>query len=308
MAVQTIPERLRRRARRFAARSAARLYLAAHFSSGSAARERSAARRGIPILNLHRVSELNPRHPMTMVPSDFRRLLAGLQHAYRFIRLSDLDRILNSGQNRDDLACLTFDDCYGCNHTYAVPILRELGIPATFFVSTRFIDSSEPFPHDVANGYRDLPNFTSAQLREMAASPDLEIGSHSVSHFNFSKSFSDEELKTELMGSKAALEKIVGRPVARFAVPWGGIPHCSTRVIQGAKDAGYERVYSHFGGRNLVHPGRMGYVLHRICSQGEPAYVRACLEGYSGRNTVIPGGSDRSRWPAEFHPTDIRWV
>jgi len=310
MTFRLVTDRIRRQARNLGAQSAAHLFLSARIVGRGIVREKATAQRAIPILNLHRVSTLFPRHPMTMLPTEFRRLLAGLQRVYRFISLRELDEILDHGHNRDDLACLTFDDCYGCNYTYAVPILCELGIPATFFVSTRYIDSVEPFPHDVATGHYDLPNFTSAQLRKMAELPSLEIGSHSVSHIDFSKRATAEDVTTELVASRAALEQITGRAVTRFAVPWGTVGHCTAQVIEAARAAGYVRVYSHFGGRNLVVPGtRTGYVLNRICSQGETPYVRACLEGYSGRYSFIPGRSERRRnWPREFHPTDVRWV
>jgi peptidoglycan/xylan/chitin deacetylase (PgdA/CDA1 family) len=305
----SIAARVRQGLKKLAAQSAAQLYLAAKFSRRSAVQEKSASRRGIPILNLHRVSSQFPRHSMTMHPVDFRRLLVGLKQKYRFISLRELDGVLERGSNQEDLACLTFDDCYGCNYTHALPILQELQVPATFFVSTRFIDSKEPFPHDIASGHRELPNFTSAQIREMASLPGLEIGSHSVTHYDFSKGATHENAMTELAQSRVSLEQITGRAVTRFAIPWGSLRHCTAQVIDGAKAAGYERVYSHFGGRNLVAPkGGVGYVLHRVCSQGDPDYVRACLEGYRGRFTLIPGGTDRSNWPREFHPTDIRWV
>jgi len=43
---------------------------------------------------------------------------------------------------------VTFDDGYDDNHRVAFPILRELGVPATFFVATGHIDSGRPYAYD----------------------------------------------------------------------------------------------------------------------------------------------------------------
>lgn len=43
---------------------------------------------------------------------------------------------------------VTFDDGFDDNYHYAFPILRELGIPATFFVATDYIDAASTFWFD----------------------------------------------------------------------------------------------------------------------------------------------------------------
>jgi len=274
---------------------------------GSRTLLRRGLRSAIPILNLHRVSSFRPEHSMTLQPETFRALLAGLQRSYRFVSLRELDRVLASGQSGEALCSLTFDDCYGCLYTHAVPILRALEIPATFFVSSGFVDSATPFPHDVETGFLDLPNFTSAQLRELAHDPLFEIGSHTITHCDFSEPVDPAAIARELAESRSTLAAITGRPVTRFAVPWGDLPRCRPEVIAAARAAGYERVYSHFGGRNLIRAdGRVGYLLQRICSHGSAAYVRACLEGYRGRASFLPGTTPRDTWPPELHDTDLR--
>src|SRR5437660_266948 len=73
-----------------------------------------------------------------------------------------------------------------------------------------------------------------------------------------------EPIRRELAASKSALERMIGRAVPRFSIPSAAMPQCRPEVVEAAREAGYRRIYSAFGGRNLVDPaGRVGYVLQR---------------------------------------------
>lgn len=286
------------------ARALARVYLATR--ARAIAEERARDRRAVPILNAHRVSTFRPEHPLTILPGRFRDLLLGLRESYRFVSLAELDLVLSRGKNAEDLVALTFDDSYGCLYEHAFPILRELALPATFFVSTGFVDSRTPMEHDRKWGFLDLPSFTSEQLRAIAATEGYELGSHTVSHVDLATTTDRATIARELTESRAALEAITGRPVTRLAIPYGTPEHCRRpEVLALAREAGYERVYSQFGGRNLVlEGGSVGYVLHRTWIKYDSlGHVRACLEGFRGRHSYLPGG--RPEWPPEFHPCGI---
>ena len=267
---------------------------------------RSDSRRRIPILSFHRVSRLRPEHWMTISPETFERLMRAVKRRYRIVSLEEVDRLLASGEDVGPTTAVSFDDAYGCNHTYAVPVLRKLEIPATFFVSSEFVDSRTPFPHDVRRGFHDIPSFTSAQLREMATDSSLEIGSHSVSHVDFSTRPATETIARELSESRSALEAITGRPVRRFAIPFGGRAHCTPEVIRAARELGYERLYSFFGGSNLIAPdGRVAFVLNRLGPvRFAPSYVFAMCEGYEGRQAFSPRRRPAPNPPSpDFQPS-----
>lgn len=60
---------------------------------------------------------------------------------YEFVTLDDaLTRRTVRGQSR--FACLTFDDGYRDNYEVALPVLRDLGVPATIYITTGFIDGT----------------------------------------------------------------------------------------------------------------------------------------------------------------------
>jgi peptidoglycan/xylan/chitin deacetylase (PgdA/CDA1 family) len=53
-----------------------------------------------------------------------------------------MDALMNGESLPADAVAITFDDGYRNNLTVAAPILKEFGVPATFFVSTGFADGT----------------------------------------------------------------------------------------------------------------------------------------------------------------------
>ncbi|WP_449429516.1 polysaccharide deacetylase family protein [Rhodanobacter umsongensis] len=79
----------------------------------------------------------------------FREQMLLLKRRFHPMGLSDVVAALDSGSRLPAHAVVvTFDDGYDDNYRVAYPILRELGIPATFFVSTGHIDNGKPFAYD----------------------------------------------------------------------------------------------------------------------------------------------------------------
>ncbi len=71
----------------------------------------------------------------------FRQQLSLLGQTHHFLGLSEVISLIQKGQPLPRLgACITFDDGYANNAEVAAPILTSMGIPATFFVTTGFID------------------------------------------------------------------------------------------------------------------------------------------------------------------------
>jgi peptidoglycan/xylan/chitin deacetylase (PgdA/CDA1 family) len=74
--------------------------------------------------------------------------------------------------------------------------------------------------------------------RKLAAA-DMELGSHSLTHPDL-RQLDKTALAFELIESKAAVERITGRPCRTFAYPYGLYDE---RVVQAAADAGYELAF-----------------------------------------------------------------
>lgn len=79
----------------------------------------------------------------------FRRQMLLLKQRFRPMRLEEVVAAMDAGERLPaDAVAVTFDDGYDDNYRFAFPILQELGIPATFFVSTGHVDSGQPFAYD----------------------------------------------------------------------------------------------------------------------------------------------------------------
>lgn len=79
----------------------------------------------------------------------FRAQMQLLRRRFRPMRLGQAMAALDAGERLPaDTVVVTFDDGYDDNYRFAFPILRELGVPATFFVSTGHIDNRLPYAYD----------------------------------------------------------------------------------------------------------------------------------------------------------------
>lgn len=82
-------------------------------------------------------------------PDDFREQMRRVRRHFRPMRLTDVADALDAGEALPpDAVAVTFDDGYDDNYHVAAPILDEVGVPATFFVSTGHLDSGRPYAYD----------------------------------------------------------------------------------------------------------------------------------------------------------------
>lgn len=73
----------------------------------------------------------------------FRRQMAYLKDHFDLLPLQEgVEKCLNNELIRP-AAVITFDDGFYCNFTTAFPLLKELNIPSTIFLSTDFIDTNK---------------------------------------------------------------------------------------------------------------------------------------------------------------------
>jgi peptidoglycan/xylan/chitin deacetylase (PgdA/CDA1 family) len=73
---------------------------------------------------------------------------------FNVLPLDDAARALERGSLPSRALAITFDDGYADNAAVAVPILRQLGLPATYFIATEFLDGGRMWNDTVIESIR----------------------------------------------------------------------------------------------------------------------------------------------------------
>jgi peptidoglycan/xylan/chitin deacetylase (PgdA/CDA1 family) len=111
-----------------------------------AVRRARSPRRGSAILLYHQVAARTPdSHGLAIEPEVFRSQLLELCRGWQPVSLSALAEAAVAGDPPDECVALTFDDGYLDNLTHAAPVLAELDVPATFFVTAEKLDAKRFF-------------------------------------------------------------------------------------------------------------------------------------------------------------------
>lgn len=133
---------------------------------------------------------------------------------------------------------LTFDDGYRDNYEHALPLLRERGLRATFFLTAGFIERDPAVRVRVEKLASPPEPLSWPQAREMAAA-GMEIAAHTYSHPNLAQ-LGPGELHNELTRTRRLMEDRLGRSVAGFAYPYGKRRHYTPEVVAAVRAAGYQ--------------------------------------------------------------------
>ncbi len=174
-----------------------------------------------PVLYYHRVGPFRPGAPrkMTVTPENFKSQMHFLRR--NRIPVLTLDAVLAGGKG----VALTFDDGFLDCMEHALPTLRALKFPATFFIVAGSVGGTDawmrvtPMPEERIMGWDDL-----GRLREAG----MRIGSHSMTHAVLSRE--------EVFESRRLLEERLGEAVEHFAYPRG---EHTPQAVGWVKEAGY---------------------------------------------------------------------
>ncbi len=109
----------------------------------------------LSILIYHRVvPQPDPLFPLEVDAHRFTKQMQALAQHFHVLPLREAVDRLQSGTLPAASACITFDDGYADNAEVALPILKNLGLPATFFVASGYLDGGIMFNDRVIEAIR----------------------------------------------------------------------------------------------------------------------------------------------------------
>jgi len=209
----------------------------------------------------------------------FARQLAFLANEYEPVALSEAVERLRAGRVRGREVVVTFDDGFRSQLVNAAPLLAEHGFCACFFLVTELLSASPEEAERFCRERLHLPRPVeplswdeAAQLSELGH----EIGSHSSGHTNLVE-LEGDRLEEEVRGSRAELERRLGRAVVHFSAPYGDRARFSPAVSAAARGAGYVSCATAQRGRNVSAADLFALRRHHLVAGWSVADVRYFL-------------------------------
>lgn len=203
----------------------------------------------IPIFLYHYVEYVHDdpgRQNLNIPPDVLTSQIETLKNAgYTFITPDDLTPALIKKSNLPKkLAMLTFDDGYMDFYTDVFPILQKEKVRAVAYIVPDFLDR---------------PNYLfTYQLKEVAKSPYVEIGAHTMDHM-WLRGQAQETVKYQVAQSRKTLQDLLHLQVNSFAYPYGAFDQ---QAIDAVTSAGFTNAISTIPG--IVQTQQNKYFLYRL--------------------------------------------
>jgi peptidoglycan/xylan/chitin deacetylase (PgdA/CDA1 family) len=206
--------------------------------------------------------------------SSFREKLEVIKEVANIVSLDDIfDGRLSLGKIN---IAITFDDGFRGWVDNACAVLRNLGMSATFFVSSGFVGLQKDDEHDFLRNNLRSNNKTTGSLAaeelKKLVGQGFAIGGHTCNHINLEEIYDINELRNEIQKDKIELERITGTRVEYFSYPFGSYHNTRIDLQKILQEIGYRGAVTVVPGSITKNTNR--YSLHRdIVSASMPMSV-----------------------------------
>ena len=163
--------------------------------------------------------------------------------------------LLSNGNIPKNSVVITLDDGFADNYTHAFPVLAKHQIPATVFLASGCMESTNHWM--TQRGFPVRKMLSWQQIREMDKY-NIAFGAHTVAHPKLPE-LDTESAAYEIATSKKTIEDNLGRACKYFAYPYGLFNIENRDAVEAT---GYTLACSTRSGFNNAE--RDPFVLHRI--------------------------------------------
>lgn len=210
-------------------------------------------RKDLLIICYHRViTEKEPIYKMGMCVDieSFDSQMKLLSKFYRPVGEREIMRAIEGAERMPERSVwVTFDDGYKDNYINAYPILKKYKIPATFFVTSGFVNNESFMTWD--------------EIKEIAGG-GFYIGAHTVNHCVLSN-LSEEDISKEILTSKTEIEKRISKAIISFAYPKGKKTDCVFSIsLPALETAGFKLAVTTISGINDMNIKKRLLLLKRV--------------------------------------------
>jgi peptidoglycan/xylan/chitin deacetylase (PgdA/CDA1 family) len=220
----------------------------------------------VPVLTYHRVHSYESERvksipDLTVEPDVFERSIAAIKRrGFHSVTNRQVYDALFKGRSLPPKPVLiTVDDGYRDAVTTILPVLRQHGMTATFFVITGRLGGDE--------------YLTKEDVRGLEAA-GMDIGGHTSSHRDLT-TVPQTELRRETAGARRTLARILGHPVYFFAYPFG---RHSANVVAAVRRAGYSVAFTTESGTRLSSTAALRQPRIHVGRNATPQQVVAYAE------------------------------
>jgi len=211
------------------------------------------------IVAFHRVNDSLCENGLTVSPRHFARFCRFFRTNFDVVSVGQLVGRLERNESIAGTLAITFDDGYLDNIEIAAPILRSVALPATFFVTSRFIGSTI-VPWWDAKLPRHPGWMTWEHVRTLKHE-GFDIGAHTRTHVDLG-AVDGTEAEAEIRGSRQDLLDALGHAPDHFAYPYGRRTNLLDANRERIRSAGFHSCMSSHGG--FARPGMDPFRLQRF--------------------------------------------
>jgi len=198
----------------------------------------------VQVLVYHRVTPKADEYLPSLSVEAFSRQMRYLAQNCRVLPLTEAVRTIECGSVPDNAVALTFDDGYRDNFDHAFPILRDLHLPATIFLSTSVIGTDDILWHDRV--FRAFNRTRAARHRGFDLSSNDEKNAAQAAVLTTLKKLETTERLERIAELIEELEVVEPEQNHRVMLDWGEVRQMARSGIT-------------FGSHTVTHP-----VLSRI--------------------------------------------